>query len=336
MLKGSGGGSFGATTARITPLALKTSGRIRLQRYCGQEPSTKRTASSSCSRCRRTSTRPGSWSTCSLRWSPRRRPPDALTGCHVVGEWDVPPRHRGPHPSSSPSRPLLVLAGILSSCASISPDAASVDQTSITRHDLNQELNDISASPRYVTMLESQGGQVAGTAREPTTRPSWPTLNQRLRFAFVHDEGPAQRPAERRADAAATQSRPPAVHRLSGEASSTVSGLVPQHPGPAPGRCAGSRGGARHRRGRPAVLRRPQGRLRPEVCVRTSWSPSTTDARHRPAKAKALKKASSMQEPTSPRWPTPTRRTTRLPAAARRPAVSSRAPPTTAACRPRT
>ncbi len=33
MLKGSGGGSFGATTARITPLALKTSGRIRLQRY---------------------------------------------------------------------------------------------------------------------------------------------------------------------------------------------------------------------------------------------------------------------------------------------------------------
>jgi transcription-repair coupling factor (superfamily II helicase) len=33
VLKGSGGGSFGATTARITPLALKTSGRIRLQRY---------------------------------------------------------------------------------------------------------------------------------------------------------------------------------------------------------------------------------------------------------------------------------------------------------------
>ncbi len=85
--------------------------------------------------------------------------------------------------------PLLVLAGILSSCASISPDAASVDQTSITRHDLNQELNDISASPRYVTMLESQGGQVAGTGPGTYTQGFVAsTLNQRLRFAFVHDE----------------------------------------------------------------------------------------------------------------------------------------------------
>jgi hypothetical protein len=84
---------------------------------------------------------------------------------------------------------LALLAGVLSGCGAISPDAASVNQTTVSRHDLNQELNDITASPRYVAVLESQGGQVAGSGPGTFTQGFVAsTLNQRLRFAFVHDE----------------------------------------------------------------------------------------------------------------------------------------------------
>jgi parvulin-like peptidyl-prolyl isomerase len=94
-----------------------------------------------------------------------------------------------PHRLVAAIAPLVLLAGVLSGCGSVSPDAASINQASVSRHDLNQELSDISASPRYVAVLESQGGQVAGSGPGTYTQAFVAsTLNQRLRFALVHQE----------------------------------------------------------------------------------------------------------------------------------------------------
>ncbi len=84
----------------------------------------------------------------------------------------------------------LALAGVaLSACSALSPDAASINGTVISRTTLNKELHDISRSPRYVQALESQGGQVGGTGPGTYTQSFVAsTLNQQLRYALVHEE----------------------------------------------------------------------------------------------------------------------------------------------------
>jgi parvulin-like peptidyl-prolyl isomerase len=84
----------------------------------------------------------------------------------------------------------LVLAGTaLSGCSALSPSAASINQTVISRATLDQELNDITHSPRYVQVLQSQGGQLSGNGPGTFTQVFVAsTLNQQLRYALVHDE----------------------------------------------------------------------------------------------------------------------------------------------------
>jgi parvulin-like peptidyl-prolyl isomerase len=98
-------------------------------------------------------------------------------------------------PTVRPHRPVVaiavfvLLAGVLSACGAVSPNAATINDIAISRHDLNDELNAIAASPRYVKVLESGGGQVSGPGPGTFTQAFVAnTLNQRLRYALVHDD----------------------------------------------------------------------------------------------------------------------------------------------------
>jgi parvulin-like peptidyl-prolyl isomerase len=85
--------------------------------------------------------------------------------------------------------PLVLIGAALSGCSALSPSAASINQSVISRATLDQELNDISHSPRYVQVLQSQGGQVSGNGPGTFTQAFVAsTLNQQLRYALVHDE----------------------------------------------------------------------------------------------------------------------------------------------------
>jgi parvulin-like peptidyl-prolyl isomerase len=85
--------------------------------------------------------------------------------------------------------PLALVGVALSGCGAISPSAASVNQTVISRASLDRELNDIHQNPRYVQVLQSQGGQLSGNGPGTFTQAFVAsTLNQQLRYALVHDE----------------------------------------------------------------------------------------------------------------------------------------------------
>src|SRR5450631_192583 len=107
---------------------------------------------------------PGTSPACSISWCPPKRPPDSQSGSALSGQgrgnYDLP--HVRPHRLVAAIAPLALLAGALSGCGAISPNAASINQTTVKRVDLNREMSDITHSARYVALLQSQGGQVAG------------------------------------------------------------------------------------------------------------------------------------------------------------------------------
>jgi hypothetical protein len=94
-----------------------------------------------------------------------------------------------PHRLALAAVPLALTGLLLSGCGALSPEAASVNQTVISRSTLDQELNDISHSPRYVQALSSQGGQISGDGPGTFTQAFVAsTLNQQLRYTLVHNE----------------------------------------------------------------------------------------------------------------------------------------------------
>jgi hypothetical protein len=85
--------------------------------------------------------------------------------------------------------PVVLLAGVLSGCGSVSPNAATINGSAVTRSALNGELSDISASPRYIAALQSQGGQVAGSGPGTYTQGFVASiLNARLVYLLIHDD----------------------------------------------------------------------------------------------------------------------------------------------------
>jgi parvulin-like peptidyl-prolyl isomerase len=85
--------------------------------------------------------------------------------------------------------PAVLLAGVLSGCGSVSPNAATINGSAVTRSALNGELSDISASPRYIAALQSQGGQVAGSGPGTYTQGFVASiLNARLIYLLIHDD----------------------------------------------------------------------------------------------------------------------------------------------------
>jgi parvulin-like peptidyl-prolyl isomerase len=70
----------------------------------------------------------------------------------------------------------------------VSPNAASINGSAFTRTALDQELSDISASPRFLAALQSSG-QVEGSGPGTYTQGFVSSiLNQRLVFVLIHDD----------------------------------------------------------------------------------------------------------------------------------------------------
>lgn len=84
----------------------------------------------------------------------------------------------------------VVLAVIgLSGCASLSPYAATVNGATISRSQLDAELNDISKTPRYVTALTSGGSSIQGTVAGTYDKSFVANiLNRRIVYTLVHQE----------------------------------------------------------------------------------------------------------------------------------------------------